>query len=95
MSLLFFRIFYTFLIPGNAERVIMVYQNQGNMALVGVYTGINAHKNLVWYSLFVFAIFSYFGYSFIGFVFFLLALIKYYFIFNKYYKYILSNMTYQ
>ena len=90
MSLLFFKIFYSFLIPGNSECAIMVYQDQGNMALVGIYIGINAHKNLVWYSLFVFAILSYFGYSFIGFVFFLLALTKYYFIFNKYYKYIVS-----
>jgi hypothetical protein len=88
MSLLFSRIFYDFLIPGNAELFITMYQSQGNMGLTGIYMGINAHKNLVWYSLFVCSILSYFGYTFIGLIFFLLALIKYYFQISKWHKFI-------
>ena len=86
MSLLFSRIFYYFLIPGYAELFIRIYQSEGNMTLTGIYMGINAHRNLVWYSLFVCSILSYFGYTLIGIVFVLLALTKYYFQISYWYK---------
>ncbi len=88
MSLLFSRIFYDFLIPGNIELFISLYQSQGNMGLIGIYMGINTYKKSVWYSLFVCSVLSYFGYIFIGLILFLLALTKYYFQISKWHKFI-------
>lgn len=85
MSLLLSRLFYQLLLPGNAEHAINLCEAQGNMGLTGIFMGINTHKKLVWCSLSVGFILSYFGYSYIGFLFVLLALIKYYIFLDKYF----------
>lgn len=83
MSQILSLLFLEFLLPGTVESLMRSFESQGNMGMTGIYKGIYAHRNLVWFSLFLWPILFYLGYFWSGFVFVLVTLIKYYFMLKK------------
>jgi hypothetical protein len=76
-------------IPGNIESILNIQNNNGNMAIYGVFLDIYLKRNLLYLSLLLFIFFYFLNYFLFGLFIFLFSLCFYLYTCNKW-KYVFT-----